>query len=572
MHQDKRKKNREAAALQKYAHILLDIVICIYMLLILVVMPFYNEEGYAHIGTDKSVFFSRVSTGAGKIAVPLLIIYLISSVMISWRKRGNASRLRAFLRERLSITDLFAGAYVISLLLSYLFSHYKSDALWGASGWYMGLYRQLALMGTYFLISKCWKPKKWIFYTVLPVSAVVFLLGYLNRFGIYPLDLGKYGSAFISTIGNINWYCGYLVSVFFAGAALLWQGISYKAWQRLLLMIHVLLGFASLITQGSNSGIVAMAAVFSVMFWLSITDSGRMFRFWQEMTLLGGACLMTYGIQVSTGRRVNYEDFVIETLSSKEAAVFLTTVSLVMLALAAVNRKRKSPVQEVWHTLARVGTGLMLMLLLMYTVTLTANTLRPGSIGMLSRNPAFQFTNTWGSSRGATWKAGALCFWEQDLLHKLVGVGPDAMSSYIYQGGSPRLQEIVKTTFSDLRLTNAHNEWLTVLADTGISGFVSYVGLMVSGIVRFLSKKDSNAVSRACGLCLLGYTVNNMFSFQQAMNTATIFVIFGIGEAYIRHAQLSRSITPQAADGALTFAAFIKSFKQFWTVTRTLPL
>ena len=30
------------------------------------------------------------------------------------------------------------------------------------------------------------------------------------------------------------------------------------------------------------------------------------------------------------------------------------------------------------------------------------------------------------------------------------------------------------------------------------------------------------------------FEVNNMFSFQQAMNTSTIFVIFGMGEAYIR--------------------------------------
>lgn len=534
MQQDKRKRHTEAATLQKYTHILLDIVICIYILLILVVMPFYNEEGYAHIGTDKSVFFSRVSVGTGKIAMPLLILYLIFSVMVSWRKKGNASRLRAFLKEKMSITDYFAGAYVVSLLLSYLFSRYKSDALRGASGWYMGLYRQLTLMGTYFCISKCWKPKKWIFYAMLPASAAVFLLEYLNRFGIYPLDMGGHSSGFISTIGNINWYCGYQVSVFFAGAALFWQGISYKAWQRLLLMFYVLLGFASLVTQGSNSGIFALVVVASVMYCLSITDSDKMCRFWQEMVLLGGACLLTYGIQIRTGRTINFQDPLVKALISKEVAVFLTTVSLVMLALSTVNRKRKSLLEEVWRTLARVFIGLALMLSLVYTISLVANTLHPGSIGILSENPAFLFTNKWGSGRGATWKAGALCFWEQDFLHKLTGVGPDAMEAYIYNGGSPRLQEIVTTAFSTARLTNAHNEWLTILADTGVLGFISYVGLMLSGIVCFLNRKSSNLISRACGLCLLGYTANNMFSFQQAMNTAAIFVLFGIGEAFYR--------------------------------------
>ena len=536
MHRDKRKRGSEpvAVTLRRYIYIILDVVICIYMLLILGVMPFYNQEGYTHIGTDKSVFFFKTGIGAAKAAVPLLILYLILSIKISWGRRGNLSRLWNLVKENMSVTDLFAGAYGISLLLSYLFSRYKSDALWGASGWYMGLYRQLILVAVYFYISKLWKPEKWIFYAILPVSAVVFLLEYLNRFDIYPLDMGSYGSMFISTIGNINWYCGYQVSVFFAGMALFRQGDFRKVWQRLLLAVYILLGFASLVTQGSNSGIVAMAAVILVMFCMSVPDGDGMYRFWQEMVLLGGACLLTYGIQHFTGRKVNYEDASIELLASREVAMVITAASFAMLALAAMGRKRKRHPEGVWRTLKRICVGLVAILLSGYAAALIVNTLHPGSIGALSDNPAFLFSNTWGSNRGATWKAGVLCFWEQDVLHKLVGVGPDAMEAYIYHNGSPRLREIVTTTFPSAWLTNAHNEWLTVLANTGLLGFVSYVGLMVSGMVRFLNKKGESMIVCACGFCLLGYTVNNMFSFQQSVNAATIFVILGMGEAFYR--------------------------------------
>ncbi|MDE7045292.1 MAG: O-antigen ligase family protein [Acetatifactor sp.] len=536
MHRDKRKRGPEpvAVTLRRYTYMILDVVICIYMLLILVVMPFYNEEGYTHIGTDKSVFFFKVSIRTAKAAVPLLILYLIFSIKASRSRRGNLSRLWDFVKENMSVTDLFAGAYGISLLLSYLFSRYKSDALWGASGWYMGLYRQLILIGIYFYISKLWKPEKWIFYTILPVSAAVFLLEYLNRFDVFLLDMGSYGSMFISTIGNINWYCGYQVSVFFAGMALFWQGAFHKMWQRLLLMAYILLGFASLVTQGSNSGIVTMAAVILIMFCMSVPDGDGMYRFWQEMVLLGGACLLTYGIQHFTGRKINYEDVSIELLASGEVAMVITIASFVMLALAAVGMKTKRHPEGVWRTLKRICVGLVAILLSGYAAALIVNTLQPGSIGVLSENPAFLFSNTWGSNRGATWKAGVLCFWEQDILHKLVGVGPDAMEAYIYHNGSPRLLKIVTTTFPTAWLTNAHNEWLTVLANTGLLGFVSYVGLTVSGMVRFLNKKNSSFISCACGFCLLGYTVNNMFSFQQSVNAATIFVILGMGEAFYR--------------------------------------
>ena len=543
MCRDKGIKRAEAVAamLQGYTRVILDAVICIYMLLILVVMPFYHQEGYAHIGTDKSEFFFKASIRVGKAAVPFLILYLFFSIKVSWRKRGNISRFWSFIKANISATDLFAGAYGISVLLSYIFSRYKADALWGARGWYMGLYRQLILVGIYFFISKFWNPKKWIFYAILPASAAVFLLEYLNRFDIFPLDMGTYGAGFISTIGNINWYCGYQVSVFFAGMVLFWQGISYNMWQRLLLMAYNLLGFASLVTQGSSSGIVALGAVILVMFSMSVQDSDRMCRFWQELTLLGGACLLTYGIQHFTGRKINFQEISTDILTAKEVAVFVTVFSLAMLALAAVDRRKKSRLYEVWRTLRRLCINLVIILLLAYTAALIANTLRPGIIGVLSDNPAFVFSNRWGSSRGATWKAGALCFWEQDVLHKLTGVGPDAMAAYIYQDGSERLLEFVTDYFTTARLTNAHNEWLTILADCGILGLASYAGLMVSGMVRFLNRKSGSLISCACGFCLLGYTVNNMFSFQQSMNAAAIFVVLGVGEAfYEKYSYLSR--------------------------------
>lgn len=534
MRRNKRTKETESVAvtLQRYTHTLLDAAVCVFVLLILVAMPFYNQEGYAHIGTDKSSFFYKVSAGAGRIAVPLLILYLTFSLTVFLQNGGTASRLRTCLKEKITLTDLFAGAYGISLLLSYSFSRYKADALWGATGWYMGLYLQLALVGIYFFVSKCWKPRRWIFFTILPVSAIVFLLEYLNRFHIDPLRMQQYGTEFISTIGNINWYCGYQVSVFFAGTALFWQGTSIRTWQKVLLMTYTLLGFASLITQGSNSGIVAMAVVLLTMFCLSAPDSDRMYRFWQVMLLLGGACLLTYGIQSVTGRTINYKDISIEILTSREISIFMTIMSLLMLGVTAVCRKRNCYPQKIGRILANICVGTIVTFVLVYVIVLTVNTLYPGRIGPLSQNQWFVFSDTWGSFRGATWKAGVLCFWEQDFLHKLVGVGPDAMASYLYYAGSSRLLEIVTEAFPALRLTNAHNEWLTVLVNTGVLGCISFVGMITSARVRFLRRKGGNVIPYACGFCLLGYTANNMFSFQQSVNTATIFVILGIGEAF----------------------------------------
>ena len=87
-----------------------------------------------------------------------------------------------------------------------------------------------------------------------------------------------------------------------------------------------------------------------------------------------------------------------------------------------------------------------------------------------------------------------------------------------------------KGYFADSIFTNAHNEWLTVLVDIGVLGLISYAGMMITAIRDFLRAGESKMLVGACGICVLAYTVNNMFSFQQVMNISTVFVIMGIGE------------------------------------------
>jgi O-antigen ligase len=182
------------------------------------------------------------------------------------------------------------------------------------------------------------------------------------------------------------------------------------------------------------------------------------------------------------------------------------------------------------RVLAGACVGLVVIILFLASL----NTVYPGSIGKLSEYSLFTFSGSWGSKRGATWGATARCFAEQNFLHKLVGVGPDAMSAYMYTDGSAGLQEMLQKWFGTATLTNGHNEWLTVLADLGVLGLVSFAGIIISSVKSFVKEGRQEAVLCACGFCVLAYTVNNVFSFQQTVNGATMFVILGMGAAFQR--------------------------------------
>ena len=60
------------------------------------------------------------------------------------------------------------------------------------------------------------------------------------------------------------------------------------------------------------------------------------------------------------------------------------------------------------------------------------------------------------------------------------------MYAFLSNEASPELQNMVYDFFYGNRLTNAHNEWLTILVDIGVLGLVSYAGMMISVIRNFL--------------------------------------------------------------------------------------
>lgn len=517
--------------------LLVSAAISLFMAAIIVVMPFYNEEGYTHIGTDKYTFLKNSGIFAGKVLAVLLLFWLAAQLVRMWKEgkdNGRGEVLTGTTRIDLSITDLCALMFGFVVILSFFSSRYQTEAVYGATGWFMGMATELGFVLLYFLIAHGWRRWKWIPMLFLPVSAVVFVLGYLNRFGIYPVNMASARPDFISTIGNINWYCGYLVTVFFGGVYLLWRADFTKKWVKGILMAYVAVGFASLVTQGSSSGLLTMMVVLLLMFFWSVADGRRMLAYLETVFILSAVCLVTCLIRLLAPGAITYS----------EASMDLFTLSPVPFLMAAVSGglwywvkkasdQKKYP-QKAFQKLSKAlfiivaaGVGIFLILIIL-------NTLLPKGLGPLAGVSFLNFGPGWGSNRGATWRAGVMSFLEQDTWHKMVGVGPDCMAAYLYTDGSQNLLNMVNGQFSGLRLTNAHNEWLSMLVNVGLLGMISYVGMMVTAIVRFLKKGGASLIAGACGLCLLAYTVNNMVSFQQSMSAATMFVVLGIGEAYAR--------------------------------------
>ena len=524
-----KKAESVAETLCSFSGFLCDIVISVYMIVILMVLPLYNK-GYARIGTEKETFFLKTMTYGAKTLLPVFLLWLLFRLVTAVQKKElpKFTEWPAGLWKNLSVTDRFAVFYGIAVLVSYLFTNYREEALWGTASWRMGMWTQLGAVIVYFMISRMWQWKSWIPALVLPVSAVVFFLGYVNKFCLLPVDPEYVNPSFISTIGNINWYCGYLVTILFGGVYLLWR-MEEMTWKKLLLMAYVTIGFASLATQGSSSGIVTFAVVMFVLFGMSVRDSGRMEVFWQEMILFSAACLITCVLRrLNIFSRELILEGITDLLTFSIAGIFMTILSGIILYWIHRTRVRRSYPEKMLHRIyCGIAIAVPVMILLVLLLTLI-NTLAGGALTPNITDPNvtkwLTFNVSWGSARGGTWAAGARCFWEADFLHKIFGVGPDCLYAFLSNEGSVGLQTMVNDRFGGNRLTNAHNEWLTTLINLGVLGTAAYAAVFLTALRKY--RRNSMAI-----MLLFTYGMHSLISFQQVLNTPFFFLLLGVCEA-----------------------------------------
>ncbi len=514
--------------------------------------PLHYEltKGYYTIGTAKFSFFDIYGFSAANTMWRLVLIYVLLLLVRKWKNsKKDHTKLSGWFMDCLrdfSVTDIFMLFYGVSLLLSYAVSDYKETAYMGATGWFMGLMPHLLLIGSYFAISRL-LPKysaKWIMGGMILVSLPVFVLGVLNRYGIDPLGICKAGVTYISTIGNINWMCGYWSVVYPLCVGWYWilqkhpdEKKGFFVAKKVAAVIAVVCGFLSCVTQGSDSGVMSCAVMILLLGSLSLKKREHLKNFFEIILLFCGCIVGLMVVQAISPEQNNMQtaffSILVKTPVMPVVGVFVLALYLLLLK-EDMAEKVRAYFAKAWKVILTI----LIVTFVSFVVALAANTIKPGCLGGLSDNPVFTFDREWGSKRGGTWTAGVKTWLSQDGVHKLFGVGPDSMSGYIYSEKNPELVAAVRDQFGNSRLTNAHGEWITILANLGIVGLIAFAGMMISAMVRFVKagKSGEKAVllCAGCGLGLFCYTINNTFSFQQIVSVVPLFLVLALGENFLR--------------------------------------
>lgn len=514
----------------------------IFLFVFVALYVFYAPEGYIQIATNKYRFFRKMVLITGKIMLPLIVIRCLSVV---WKEKQDIKK------PTVSLTDIFVILFLAVNGISFFLTEYREEALWGTSGWYMGFAMMLAFAGIYFLVSRFYDGKIDLLTPIMGVTSVVFLWGLLNRFSVYPVDMQYDSVSFISSIGNINWFCGYW-SVFFAIGMVLYI-VAEKRSLRIVSAVHATLSLATGVVEGSDSAYLSMGVVFFLLFLVSFRKTEYMKRWLEECVFLCGACqvmrvIALFGPEDPTQAEgvwagLNLVNPIIEHMFGN-----LTLAAFVVFILLRVLLEREDKKfvenrgtgeslpesQWIWKIvwLKYTVIGLTILMAVVYLALLIINTRTPGILGPLSKYRIFLFDGSWGSNRGSTWRDGLLVYQTFSLRERLFGVGQDCFSIYGYN--VPELAARFAEEWPRSRLTNAHNECITFLVNLGVFGMLSFIGIFLSSFKRLLEKAKEEPLCYLFAASILSYFCHNQFSFSQVMNIPYIFLMLGLAENLMR--------------------------------------
>lgn len=514
------KKNQSHSNPLNLPGMILRIATWIYCGWMFIVFPLFYQQGYANMGNAKFIYFRSYT-----------LVYLIISLLaggfyliihfyeISWKS----------LLRQTTYVDRFVLFYFVSVTLSYLFSNYKKEALWGFSGWYMGLLTQLMFLAVYFFISRFFKWDKIFYWFILCPSAFAFLIAILHRFNIDPLGLYIGLTAadkvlFLSTIGQATWYSSYMCVTLPIGMALFWHK-NNQNWRKLL-TIYCALGFGTLVTQNSDSAFIGIGLVFLILFCCSFRDNISFTRFLQLLIVCLASMRIVGIFQLLFPERVpDLED--LSFFLSQHPVWWLVLASCIIFYYFWTKKLNRC-IQICSYQVVRNATLIIVILsvpavLILIYITTTGKL--PESLRSLENIGYLNFNNDWGNGRGSTWKYCVTMFQQYNGTERIFGCGPDSFVAYSY----PRNQAYLSQFWGNLYLPNAHNEWLNSILTVGILGAAAYIGIFISGIISYLKRRDCSPLLIGISCSLVSYIGHNLFCYQQVVCTSLIFIMLGLG-------------------------------------------
>lgn len=462
-----------------------------YLITICTILPLYMAHGYFELGESKAIAYI-----VGSLLFALLFL------LVQNRNFFKAGKLSPLLSYALL-------SFLFSNVISFIYSVDKKVSFLGLSGWRNGLLTTLLCLFFFYVFYEEEKINNYIFAAVLITPLLESILVILNRFDVYPFEIYGKNPAFVATIGNINWFVGYM-SVFVP----LGIGLCYTrklfSMEFIMYGIYALVTLMSLMLQGSDSAALVIFASFVVLLFFSITTREGFRKYLSMLFILGfsmeGACVI-YSIYE---KRYVYEDNLLLSVCKFHTGLIFMAFVFFMFCISRLFEAAGFHFMEKTY---RYIAGLIVAIILLTGVYYVV----------------ISFDLNIGNGRGLIYSMTLDMFGRMDQFRKLFGAGQECFKTYAYS--DLETADSLLNIFGGNILTNAHCAPLTILIERGFLGLSTYIFLIAVFVKEICSKRNKHA-GVICALILASYLVNSFVSFDLVISKPYLFLALSIGLSY----------------------------------------
>lgn len=542
----------------KKSYSLKQILCTIYLGVIFVIYPLFEKNHYYEMGVNKYKFYLW-STIVFFVLLGISIITDPDTYKSKRKPSGKAKNTSKKAKTQVVeepqkelnfFQKLWSGfkalpameksvlLYAIIVVISYIMSVDKYMGFWGADGWQMGLLIQACILGGFYAIFYAWEKDEYPIVFLLFGSFIVFLLGFLHRFNIDPLNMYEgldegYMLDFLSTIGQATWYSSYVCTLFPVGLVLFL--VTKNSTIKKIAAAYSVVAFATICTQNSDSAFAAVFAVFLLFLWRAFDGKEELKELF-EAALLMSATFTVVGLlqRAMADRILKLDDLSFFMTKGPLMPAFFVLVGVIYLVLFKVKSikilDKIYTARKALNIIRIVIYGLIAVSVVGYVVFIILNT--AGAFGEPIDNKYLLIDDYWGNWRGFHWKLTAQMYADFPWYRKLFGAGPDcfeAMTTQYYP-----YNEIVAERFDGQVLSCAHNEFYNMIICYGGLGAIAYISIFVSSFVTFVKASKKEPLFLAVAASIVSYAMHNFFCYQTICCTPFLFLILAVGAKWLK--------------------------------------
>lgn len=488
--------------------------------------PFLHfDRGYYGIRHQKYYLFLIMAA----ITVISEILLLFTEGIEKTRNEYDLTSREKILKK-ISFPDWAMLALVFTCAVSTIFSAYKEMAFFGeidiggtTHGRNNGMLLILVYCAVYFLISRAFRFREYIFVSLAVTSGIVYLLAVLNGFYIDPLNMfalfkddETVWKDFLTTIGNKNMFSTFICVTLPVSFTMSIH--SQKLATRIICLCSAGLGAMAMVVCDSDSAVLGMSAFLAVFLVLYSRHIARLKRYFLGVSVLLLALkLLHLIIQITHAPYKELAAFPYKLMESNTVyAVLIVSVILTALLYALDWKKPGLTLPKavpVTLTVVLLTGVVSLLVAMIYFSNVDTKT----DLGSMER--LLRFNKAWGTHRGVMWIDSMKIFGDASLFEKLFGAGPENFY-FKFQPYFPDLYE-----FGDGSTDAAHNEYIQYLINIGIVGLCSYLAFVGSVTVRAVKTSKSDPIVLVYLSAVVAYLAQAVVNIALPIGTP-LFIIF----------------------------------------------